>query len=784
MSQHPGSGLPGGATDGPQQELVADERVSAAGYSLDLTSATLHFGERAARLERQPARVLELLLREAGGVVSRRALQRHVWGDTHVDLEAGLNYCIREVRRALAEVSGRQDVVETLPRRGYRLRVALGEQEPVSAPRPDRRPQVSRAPARWAAVAAALTALALGGFATVRHLATGATSARRPTSAGSTTPAASTMSGAGGAVVVADFTNATDDDTLGGLLTQALRMSLGQSPALVIVPRSQLGSALARMRLPAASPISREVGLEICQREGAALLVSGGVVSVGDRYSLQVEAIDPRSDTAVSSMAAEDLSRDELLATLGRLAEGLRHELGESLSGIRRTTRPLEAVTTASLEALSAYSLAVQAVEVDDDWERAAGLLRVALDLDPEFSMAAARLGALSLFIDLDPPSAMALLDAALRHPDRLAPFDELYTRGWVATLPGRPEGKALWTLLRQRYPQRYEGFHNSGMWLLEYELSCAAAAPLFERARQLRRARLDQNVAAGYCLLLEGRVEELRRILAMPPGSEPNAELVLLLQLVDGLPAGAGSAGEAVDGRTPGNTAGAPCLSEYCTGAARALSIQRGDLQGALASLGDEADTAYRLRGAADRLARLAVRRELGPNSRWRAALAGELSALEAYLTTQIADTDTLCYTAALGVEASRGGEPELASRAHRLFRDHGRLAAGLPLVATQLATLEGELALAAGRSAEAVQRFTAARDRAETWPARYGLARALLAAGRSQEAVPHLTWVVANRGRAVTEPPFVIGLERRVLDWYAAHRALASLAEPPAPF
>jgi TolB-like protein/Flp pilus assembly protein TadD len=76
----------------------------------------------ASRLPPQPARVLALLARRAGEIVTREELRRLLWGDdTFVDFEQGLNFCVRRIRSALGDEAERPAYIETLPRRGYRL---------------------------------------------------------------------------------------------------------------------------------------------------------------------------------------------------------------------------------------------------------------------------------------------------------------------------------------------------------------------------------------------------------------------------------------------------------------------------------------------------------------------------------------------------------------------------------------------------------------------------------------------------------------------------------------
>jgi Tol biopolymer transport system component/DNA-binding winged helix-turn-helix (wHTH) protein len=65
---------------------------------------------------------LRLLLEHAGDVVSREELQQRLWpGETFVDFDHGLNKAISKLREALENLGSDSGLLETLPRRGYRL---------------------------------------------------------------------------------------------------------------------------------------------------------------------------------------------------------------------------------------------------------------------------------------------------------------------------------------------------------------------------------------------------------------------------------------------------------------------------------------------------------------------------------------------------------------------------------------------------------------------------------------------------------------------------------------
>src|SRR5262249_52500681 len=84
------------------------------------------------KLAPQPFKVLALLSSRPGEVVTREELRQTIWGDdTIVDFEHGLNSCIRLIRTALGEKADSGEIIETVPRLGYRFKCATeGRHEP------------------------------------------------------------------------------------------------------------------------------------------------------------------------------------------------------------------------------------------------------------------------------------------------------------------------------------------------------------------------------------------------------------------------------------------------------------------------------------------------------------------------------------------------------------------------------------------------------------------------------------------------------------------------------
>ncbi|WP_310466908.1 transcriptional regulator [Sphingomonas sp.] len=73
------------------------------------------------RLEHRAARTLELLCRADGGIVSRETLIAEVWGGRRLS-ENSVSVVIGQLRRALGDDPRAPRLIETVPKRGYRLR--------------------------------------------------------------------------------------------------------------------------------------------------------------------------------------------------------------------------------------------------------------------------------------------------------------------------------------------------------------------------------------------------------------------------------------------------------------------------------------------------------------------------------------------------------------------------------------------------------------------------------------------------------------------------------------
>ncbi|MDX8517516.1 winged helix-turn-helix domain-containing tetratricopeptide repeat protein [Mesorhizobium dulcispinae] len=109
----------------PEIDLKSAETITFRGFVFLTKSKELRTVEgKAVSLRSQSAEVLSVLAARPGEIVSKDALMQAVWPDTFVT-DDSLTQCIADIRRALADDA--HVIVETVPRRGYRLNADLSD---------------------------------------------------------------------------------------------------------------------------------------------------------------------------------------------------------------------------------------------------------------------------------------------------------------------------------------------------------------------------------------------------------------------------------------------------------------------------------------------------------------------------------------------------------------------------------------------------------------------------------------------------------------------------------
>jgi eukaryotic-like serine/threonine-protein kinase len=487
-------------------------------YELDIPAGTLRKSGLSVKIHPQPFRVLALLAGSPGQIVTREQIRHCLWGDnTFVDFEGGINFCVKEIRAALADDPEKPRYIETLPRRGYRFiaqvrnvsngvgeAAAQGESQAVlttgaradtktteAGPRPVGK-ALNRRGIAITAIAVVATALCLCVSFLLTHQSHALT--RKDT------------------ILLADFFNSTGDPIFDDTLKTALNVSLRQSPFLNVLPDSEIAKTLQLMTRPADTKLSFELVREVCQRAGSKAYVAGAIGSLGNEYVLELKAVNCQNGDSLAKEQVTAGSKDKVLDALGKASSKLREELGESLASVQKFDVPLEDATTSSLEALKAYSLGKKAFH-EKGVAAALTYNQRAIELDPNFAMGYRAAGV--EYGDLgEVERASEYISKAFQLREHASERERLeITAAYYATVTGEVD-KAV-----QTYQQQIESYPRDSQGYLNLSVEYAAQGQYGKAAEAARQGLLltpDQirlyEVLIDFSIALQ-RFDEARQV-------------------------------------------------------------------------------------------------------------------------------------------------------------------------------------------------------------------------------------------------------------------------------
>jgi DNA-binding winged helix-turn-helix (wHTH) protein/predicted Zn-dependent protease len=367
-------------------------------FVVDPLARTLKRGESTVSLSRRSFDLLLYFVQNSGKVLSKDELLKKIWPDTFVD-ENSLAKSISVLRKALDENPLVSTLVVTVPGRGYQFAGVVEMTSALSTPAHSelvadsggagaavgvvlqRRTVTTRideeergrhrtGPLGWLAfsvgVLVVVSAVGFGGYKVWRHFH----------------PVPASV-----AVVLAEFANSTGDKDFDYALNRALQTELEQTPFLEILPRATVLDTLAQMQHKADEALTPELAREVCERNNAQAMLGGAISMFGDKYLLMVNATSCVSGKNLAGYKQLVSSKSDVLPALDAAAGRIRKQLGESGASLERFQTPIVQATTSSLEALRAYT---QALESSDHGDIAAeqALFKRAIALDPKFASA------------------------------------------------------------------------------------------------------------------------------------------------------------------------------------------------------------------------------------------------------------------------------------------------------------------------------------------------------------------------------------------------------------
>jgi len=315
-------------------------------------------------------------------------------------------------------------------------------------------------------------------------------------------------------IVLADFTNTTGEKVFDDTLKQALRAQLEQSPFLNALSEERVSQTLGYMGRPRDTRLTEGMAREVCLRTGSTAMLLGSIASLGSHYVVSLNAVNCQSGDSLGTELVEADSREHVLRALGEAATKMRARLGESLASIQKYDAPVDQATTASLEALQAYSLAIKKLSTEGD---AASLpfLTQATELDPQFAVAYALLG--NLYANLNQPTrGMEPIKRAYELRGRVSQRERFYIEStyysrYTGELEKAVEVCELW---KQTYPRdvtAYVWLGNIYPILGRYEKGLEES----REALRLQPNRVTSYASLANTELILNHLEDARQILS-----------------------------------------------------------------------------------------------------------------------------------------------------------------------------------------------------------------------------------------------------------------------------
>ncbi|HYW37685.1 MAG TPA: tetratricopeptide repeat protein [Terriglobales bacterium] len=472
------------------------------GFEFDLLTGELSRDGIETHLQGQPLQLLELLLQRPNQLVTREQIQQLLWADgTVVEFEHSVNAAVKRLRAVLGDDPDKPTFIETIPRRGYRF-IAQVENGPKSEPVPQvtaaAYPSQPRRQRRvWLASGAAAFLIVAVVVATWRF------SSARPALTGTDV------------ILLATFVNKTGDPIFDNSLDKALEVKLTESPFLSVFPESDARATLRTMRHDTNEPITKELAVEICKRQGLRAAVVPEIASFGSIYLITLEAVDAQNQRVIAQQQVEAAGKEKVVAALGKAAARLRRQLGESRHSLETYNAPLDLATTSSLEALQAYRSG-QTLYRSGKRREAIPFFERAVELDPQFCSGYAMLGSAYHSVGDEQGSRKNFASAFELKDRRLTQEENFQTTALYhsAITENLEKVIAVLTLYKQSYPRSAFAHNLLGIALARLGKPEEALQEFHWAIEDSPVPSAQHYYNASHSLMILGRYDEAKKLL------------------------------------------------------------------------------------------------------------------------------------------------------------------------------------------------------------------------------------------------------------------------------
>lgn len=307
-------------------------------------------------------------------------------------------------------------------------------------------------------------------------------------------------------------------------LTDMFIADLAHSDKLTVLSRQQLQLLLERVGHKATSEIRLDEALEVAHRSQADAVMLGSFTAIGERLLVNVLLYESSRGRLIAQDRFVVNRPGDILGQVDLLSLKIAADLGIVASDQRKPS--LADVMTKNFEAYRYYSLGVSKAQSFENAE-AVNLLKKAVELDPKFAMAYARIGYAYSVTDFLPDKGRPYLEKAFQLSDRLTEKDRLYVTAWYA-IARQDYASAIQTLRKivVEYPQEVEAYARLARLLYREERSKEAIS-VIQQGLTVDSDDGDLYNVLGICFLGLSRYDDAiaahERYVQLSP-KDPNA--------------------------------------------------------------------------------------------------------------------------------------------------------------------------------------------------------------------------------------------------------------------
>jgi len=327
-------------------------------------------------------------------------------------------------------------------------------------------------------------------------------------------------------IAVISFENHTGDkafDYLQKAIPDLLITSLERENKLYVATWERMQDLLAQMGKKNVEVIDRQLGFELCRREGIKTIVLGSYIKAGETFATDVKVLDVDTKKLLRSSSSKGEGVSSIInRQIDELTKEISGGIGLARKDIESAERPMADVTTSSMEAYR-YYLEGRENNRKFYFEDARIAFEKAVELDPDFATAYYALAIANFNLENIEATVTALkrakvLSLKTTEKERLH-IEEFYAD---AVENDREKSVRILRQMAEKYPKEKGIFHSLG---IHYKNAGAYDQAIIElnKALELDPDDGEAHNELGFDYLFLGdyanAVEHFKKYVSLRPG-------------------------------------------------------------------------------------------------------------------------------------------------------------------------------------------------------------------------------------------------------------------------